>query len=348
MGKPVLTNSDIAELMAIESESVEGDTKAKALRRASAAAFMWPDEAVDLLAQNRLLTELTGVGPYVSEIIQRWIDKPPKNVAKSELRTGFLTLTEARIVLAKNPKWKKSYKGDLQMHTKRSDGSGTVQDMAEAAMERGYEYVGITDHSKGLKIAGGINEDELRKQAEEIDAVNATLLKAGKKFRVLKSIEMNLNPAGQGDMDPKALKKLDLVVGSFHSALRKTEDQTERYLAALNNPNVHILGHPRGRVYNYRIGLRADWRKVCDRAAELGKAVEIDSYPDRQDLDVDLLKLAQKAGCKIAIDTDAHHPWQLAFIELGLAAALKAGIQAKDIVNFLNVESLLKSISTIY
>ena len=141
-------------------------------------------------------------------------------------------------------------------------------------------------------------------------------------------------------MDATSFENLDLVVGSFHSALRKKEDQTERYLSGLENPFIHILGHPRGRIYNYRIGLNADWPKVFLRAAELGKAVEIDSFPDRQDLNVQLLQIAKKAHCLIAIDTDAHHPWQLDFAEYGLAAALKAGIDPKQIINFYDVPGL--------
>src|SRR6185437_5885862 len=112
------------------------------------------------------------------------------------------------------------------------------------------------------------------------------------RIQVLRSIELNLDTQGNGDMDSDALDELDLVLGAFHSALRKTEDQTERYLAALRNPQLNILGHPRGRIYNYRLGLKADWPRVFGLAAELDKAVEIDSYPDRQDLNVDLLILA--------------------------------------------------------
>jgi histidinol phosphatase-like PHP family hydrolase len=149
-----------------------------------------------------------------------------------------------------------------------------------------------------------------------------------------------LNPAGEGDMDPGALGRLDLVLGSFHSSLRRTEDQTARYVAALRNPHVQVLGHPRGRVYNFRVGLRADWRQVFGTAAELDKAIEIDAYPDRQDLDVALLELAREAGARVSLGTDAHHPWQLAFIELGLAAAIKAGIARERIINFLPLAEL--------
>lgn len=233
------------------------------------------------------------------------------------------------------------------MHTQWSDGSGTVEDMARAAAERGYEYIAITDHSKGLKIAGGIDERQLRQQAEEIDAVNASMRAEGRGMEVLRSIELNLNPRGDGDMDPRSLRDLDLVLGCFHSALRKKEDQTERYLSALRNPDIQILGHPRGRIYNFRLGLTADWERVFGLAAELDKAVEIDGYPDRQDLNVDLLKLAKKAGCRISMGTDSHDPLQLRFMEYSLAAASLAGIPGDRILNFMTAPELRHWVATL-
>ncbi|PYK21225.1 MAG: hypothetical protein DME55_00095 [Verrucomicrobia bacterium] len=122
--------------------------------------------------------------------------------------------------------------------------------------------------------------------------------------------------------------------------MRIVEDQTERYLAALRNPNIHILGHPRGRIYNYRLGLKADWPRVFAEAARLGKALEIDCYPDRQDLSIDLLKVAREHGALISLGMDAHHPWQLGFIELGLATALRAKLPAQRIVNFMSLRDL--------
>ena len=142
-------------------------------------------------------------------------------------------------------------------------------------------------------------------------------------------------------MEEASLRELDIVLGCFHSALRKTEDQTERYLAALRNRTIQILGHPRGRIYNYRLGLRADWSRVFACAAELDKAVEIDAYPDRQDLSPDLLVLAKKAGCRISLGTDSHGPSQLPFIEIGLASALLAGIKRERILNFMTRDNLL-------
>lgn len=242
------------------------------------------------------------------------------------------------MILKSDPNWEQRLRGDLQMHTTWSDGSASVLEMAEAAKERGYEYVAITDHSKGLKIAGGIDERALEKQGHEIAAANRARQLRG--LTVLRSIELNLNPRGEGDMDPGLLAQLDVVLGAFHSALRTKEDQTPRYLAALRNRDIHILGHPRGRIFNFRLGLKADWPRVFAEAARLDKAVEIDSYPDRQDLNVALLKVARKAGVRISLGTDAHQADQLAFIELGLAAALKARIPADRILNFMDLPSL--------
>jgi histidinol phosphatase-like PHP family hydrolase len=242
------------------------------------------------------------------------------------------------MILKSDPAWEGRLRGDLEMHTAWSDGSASVLEMAEAAKQRGYEFIAITDHSKGLKIAGGIDERALAKQGREIAAANRARQIRG--LTVLRSIEMNLNPRGEGDMDPKSLAKLDIVLGAFHSALRTKEDQTPRYLAALRNRDIQILGHPRGRIFNFRLGLKADWPRVFAEAAKLDKAVEIDSYPDRQDLNLALLKVARKVGVRISLGTDAHHADQLAFIELGLAAALKARIPADRILNFMDLPSL--------
>jgi len=338
--KPNLTNADLAELLAREAEKREG-ILIRAFRRAARSAFLWPELAAEVAASGRSLTELHSVGPFIAKQIQAWLEKPPplsRNVPP--LRRDFLTLADAKKLLAARPEWQSRLRGDLQMHTQWSDGSGSVLEMGEAASARAYEYIAITDHSKGLKIAGGINESQLRQQGREIAKANRLLARAGAKTTLLTSLEMNLNPRGEGDMNPAALARLDLVLGSFHSALRKKEDQTARYLAALRNPDIQVLGHPRGRIYNYRLGLKADWNRVFAEAAKLDKAVEIDSYPDRQDLNLTLLKIARKEGVRISLGTDAHHPWQLEFIELGLAAALKAGIPAERVVNFLQLPKL--------
>jgi histidinol phosphatase-like PHP family hydrolase len=336
----VLSNTEIAELLAKRAQRETG-ILSRAFRRAARSAFLWLENVSDLAAQNRSLTELRGIGSFIERQIRHWIDKPPRLKSRiPAIRQDFISLAEARQLLAKKPAWSKKLRGDLQMHTRWSDGSGTIAEMASAANQRSYEYIAITDHSRSLKIAGGIDERALKKQGAEIAKLNILASKSGLKLIILRSVEMNLNLRGEGDMLPESLLALDLVLGSFHSSLRTVQDQTERYLAALRNPNIQILGHPRGRIYNYRIGLSADWSRVFAEATKLGKALEIDCYPDRQDLNVDLLKVAREHGTRISLGTDAHHPWQLEFIELGVAAALRAEIPPERIVNFMPVLDL--------
>ena len=336
----MLSNTQIAELLAQQAERETG-TLARALRRAARSAFLWPEEVSDLVAQKRPLIELRSIGPFLEKQIRGWIDKAPHRAKIIRpIRQDFISLAEARRLLTARPAWTRKLRGDLQMHTRWSDGSGTVAEMADAARQRSYEYIAITDHSKTLKIAGGIDERELKRQGREIAKVNVALSKSGKGVTVLRSIEMNLNPRGEGDMLPDSLTGLDLVLGSFHSALRTTEDQTDRYIAALRNPHIHILGHPRSRIYNFRIGLKADWPRVFAEAARLDKALEIDCYPDRQDLNTALLKTAREHGTRISLGTDAHHAWQLEFIELGLAAAILAKIPGGRILNLMPILQL--------
>lgn len=330
-----MNNAGMAELLAVASEQSEGNLQ-KALRRASRQALTWPVEAVDLADKGELET-LEGVGPRLAGIIQQWVEEDEPVPTPPQTRTGFLTLTRVREILAGYPHLK--IMGDLQSHTVWSDGGVTVAELATLAAAYGFSYQAITDHSKGLKIAGGIDEEELARQGYEIEDVNERYSPDG--FRLLRSIEMNLSVTGAGDMEPQALAGLDLVLAAFHSKLRVTEDQTERYLAALANPDVHILGHPQGRMYNFRTGLNADWRRVIAEAARLGKALEIDSFPDRQDLKVELLGIAAEEGVTISIGSDAHWPGQIGFVEFGLAAALEAGVVPEQILNLRDVTEVL-------
>jgi histidinol phosphatase-like PHP family hydrolase len=336
-----LRNSEIAELLALESESSKQPLQ-RALRRASRRAFLWDEEVSALLSKGGSLIELTGVGPYISQLIQRWLDHPPMIAEPPEIRSQFLTWSDAAEILSSKPHWAERLKGDLQMHTEWSDGEHSVEAMANEAESLGYQFIGITDHSKGLKIAGGIDEAQLQKQANEISKLNQAFAQNGTNLRVLRSLEVNLSPNGEVDMDPVFLDGLDVVVGCFHSALRRKEDQTDRYLSALRNPCVQILGHPIGRIYNFRVGLKANWRRIFDLAVELDKAVEIDAYPDRQDLNVDLLKIAKASGRRISFGTDAHGSSQLRFITFALAASALAGIVSDRVVNFMNRDQLLE------
>lgn len=336
--RPVLRNRDLAELLSREAKD-HSEHRRRALERAARAAlWRWTEEAADVHAQGRALTDLALVGPWLATIIRRWLEDPPAVEDPPPLRSGFLTLADARATLAAHADWIRAYRGDLQMHTTWSDGAESLEVMVSTAMERGYEYVAVTDHSVGLPIARGMSEDKLRDQWRAIDELSASL---PRDFTVLRGLEMNLSPDGTGDMSDDVLRGVDVVLGAFHSKLRVTEDQTDRYLRALAKGNVNVLAHPRGRRYDVRFGLHADWERVARAAVERDIALEIDSWPDRQDLDVANLRFVAEAGCRVAIDTDAHKPEELAFVEFGLAAAIRAGIQRERVVNFLPRDQLL-------
>ena len=295
-------------------------------------------EAHTLLASGDGLTTLPRVGPFLARVVGEWLDGETPVPEPPPLRRDFLTRTEVRAILAADETVTAALRGDLQTHTTWSDGKASVREMAEAAHALGHAYLAITDHTRSLRIARGMTEEEFRAQADEIAAVNDAL--GREHFRVLHAAELNLSPSGAGDMASDALARLDLVLGAFHSALRRTEDQTERYVAGLRNPDIQVLAHPRGRIYNFRLGLTADWARVCGVAAELDKAIEIDAYPDRQDLNVELLAHARAAGSRISIGSDAHSTRELGYIEFGLAAARRAGIAHDRIVNFLSADGL--------
>jgi histidinol phosphatase-like PHP family hydrolase len=331
----VPTNGALAELLGQAAEEEEGHRR-RALRRAGRAAMLWPEEAADLDAAGRPLTELRAVGPWVADRLREWLDDPPNVPQPPEIRRGFMTRAEARRILAEHPSARR-VRADLQMHSTWSDGRVSIEEMVARSSELGREYVSITDHSVGLPIAGGMDEATLLRQGVEIDNFNAT----GGGPRILRSIEMNLSPEGEGDMDPDILAGLDIVLGAFHSKLRVVEDQTERYLAAVRNPTVHVLAHPRGRRWGARPGLRADWPRVFEAAAAAGTAMEIDAFPDRQDLQVELLELAREAGVWISIGSDAHHPAELDHLDIGEASALRAGIPPERILNLRSADDVV-------
>lgn len=338
-----LRNAEIAELLARRAEEIDDRQRSRAYRRAARAALIWPEEAAELCSEGRSPAELERVGPRLAGLIRAWLEDPPEVADPAEQRAGFLTQTEVTAIVAGHPEWRRALKGDLQMHTTGSDGKEPVDAMARTGAGYGYEYIAVTDHTKTLKIAGGMDEDAFRLQAREIAAVNERLATEGVGLHVLRSAEVNVNPRGETDMDASFLAGLDLVLGSFHSSLRGGEDQTGRYIGAIRNPAINTLGHPRGRIYNRRIGLRADWERVFQAAAETGTAVEIDCYPDRQDLDVDLLRIAATVPeLRFQIGTDAHNTQEMRFIDFGLALALSAGIEQERIVNFWPEQRLLE------
>lgn len=322
-----MRNIELAELLAREAEQHE-EHRSRALRRAARRALVWPEEAAELLAKGQPLTDLPAVGPWVARIIEGWVENPPPLPEPPATRRGFITMAEAIRAISDAPEYR-LVRADLQVHTTWSDGAEPLAVMVESLAARGYSYAAITDHSQGLKIAGGMDEATLTRQWDEIDTVAPVF----SSLEILRGLEMNLSPEGDGDMDPDCLASLDLVLGAFHSALRRPEDQTARYLAAIANPTVDVFAHPVGRVFNRRTGLRADWPRVFDAAAEAGIAVEIDCTVDRQDLPIELLRIARDTGVWFSIGTDAHAIAELDFMPLGLGAAAIAGVPPQRILN---------------
>ncbi|MHB8572905.1 MAG: PHP domain-containing protein [Candidatus Dormibacteria bacterium] len=334
-GAQRLTNSQLAEMLFRASEQSEGHL-VRALHRAHAAAFTWPVSAYDLHQRGEDLTRLSLVGPRIAAIIRGWIDSAVPAPEPPPERAGFLSMAEVGEMIVKPL----PLRGDLHMHSTWSDGGSEITDLADAARALDYEYIGITDHSVSLKVAGGMDADRFGQQRREIDQINAALESGGASLRVLQGIEMDLDLGGAGDMDGATLAALDHVIGSFHSKLRLKEDQTERYLAAVENRDVHILGHPRGRMYNRRVGLACDWPRVFARAAELGKAVDIDSFPYRQDLDVELIRIAVAEGTLLNISSDSHAASQFWHVEIGVAAATLAGAPLERVINTWSLERI--------
>lgn len=337
----VPSNADLAELLWRAGDE-ETDHRRRALHRAGRAARLWTEEAVDVAAAGRSLTELRAVGPWVAARIHGWLDDPPAVPEPDPTRRGFLTLAEVRRALAAHPGWERDPCADLQVHTTDSDGSLPLGEVAELARGLGRTAIGVTDHSKSLRIANGMDEARLADQGRRIDALNEDLRGQGSTFRVLRSIEMDVFWDGSEDMPPEALAPLDLVLGAFHSRLRVTEDQTDRYVAALRNPAVQVLAHPQARMYGRRTGLSADWPRVFAEATVLGKAVEIDATPARQDLSVELARLAVAAGVRwYSIGSDAHVPIELEFLPFGLAIAALAGVPRDRVLNFLPAHAVV-------
>jgi putative hydrolase len=333
-----LSNADLSELLERAGDD-ESDHRRRALHRAGRAARYWGEEAADVAAAGRSLTELRSVGPWVAARIHAFLEAPPDVPEPDETRRGFLTMAEVRRALDADPAWEALPHADLQVHSTDSDGALPVAEIAGIARDLGRPYIAITDHSRSLTIANGMDEERLADQGRRINELNEA---SDGDFRILRSIEMDVFPDGTADMEPETLAPLDLVLGAFHSKLRVREDQTDRYLAAIREPSIHVLAHPKARMYGRRAGLQADWPRVFEEAARTGIAIELDATPARQDLGVELARIAVAAGVRwFSIGSDAHVPLELEFLPFGLAAAALAGIERERILNYRPVDEVI-------
>jgi DNA polymerase (family X) len=229
-------------------------------------------------------------------------------------------------------------RGLLHCHTSYSDGSSGVEELALACKARGYDYLGVTDHSQAAAYAGGLRPEDLSRQSDEIEEVNARL----EGFRVLKGIEADILQDGRVDYDDRVLERLDFVIASVHSRFNMGErEMTARMLAAMDNPHLTIIGHPTGRLLLSRDPYPVDLEAIMDKAAETGVALEINADPHRLDLDWRVLRDARDKGVAISIGADAHNVAGLGYAEYGINMARKGWLAAGDILNARPVEEFV-------
>ena len=236
-----------------------------------------------------------------------------------------------------------SLKGDLQVHSENSDGTATIEEMARGAKAFGLDYIAITDHTKSLKLAGGLEEQELLEQADRISQLNDKLRE--EEFRILSSAEVNIMKDGSLDIPNTVLDKLDIVGAAIHSHFNlPIETQTERLIKAAKNPSVDILFHPTGRLINKRAGYPVDIEKVIEVSKDTNTVLEIDAHYDRLDLKDEYVRMAVRKGVKLVIDSDAHHPIHYSFLTFGVAQARRGWAIQSDILNTLPADKLLKAL----
>jgi len=229
-------------------------------------------------------------------------------------------------------------KGNLHTHTEYSDGNNSIKELASFAREYGYLYIGISDHSASAAYANGLKEDDIKRQIDEIDALNENL----DGFRILKGTESDILADGALDFKDKILEKLDFVIGAIHTGF--TKNVTERMIKALENPYLTILAHPTGRLISSRTGYKVDLDKVTNKAKEEKKILEINAYYDRLDLDEFNAREANKRGIKFCISTDAHNFDMFKWMNLGIGIARRAWISSSAIINTYGLTDLVKTL----
>jgi len=321
----------------------------------AAKAVLRLDRHITPLVEANTFRAIPGIGPTTDRIARELLhdggsafvaqairdsEKAEQIASLHALRQHFLSRAAVQQIVERrgSPSVAK-YRGDFQMHSVWSDGAETLESIVHACLARGYRCAGMTDHSYGLAIAGGMTMAKAAEQHAEIDALNA---KFKRRFRMFKGIEANIRPDGTIDMEPHELRQFEFVVASPHSLLRKSVDQTPRMVGAVSQPGVCILGHPQGRRYNVRAGVHADWGKVFEVAARRQVAIEIDGSWDRQDVHFELAAQALGYGCLFALDSDAHSHPELDFATVAMAHARLAGLPQDRIVNYWPAERFIE------
>jgi putative hydrolase len=307
--------------------------RARAFTRAAAGVLRQQPDLPALRSQGRL-TDLDGVGAGIERVLVELVDTG---------RSTYVERLRAEVEVPPVPATvtgslaSEGYRGDLHTHTDWSDGHATVLEMALAARARGYEYLAITDHSPRITVVNGLGPERLAAQRKQIDEANLQV--SG--LTILQGIEVDILEDGSLDLPDEALEALDVVVASPHVKLRQEPAaMTERMLRAVESPHVDVIGHPTGRRPGSRPGAVYDFELVFKRAAESGTALEIDCDPARMDLSPELAAMALAAGCRLSLDSDAHAPDQLVYVDLGLWMAQRAGVDREKLLNWMPLAEL--------
>ncbi|MFP5487280.1 MAG: PHP domain-containing protein [Acidimicrobiia bacterium] len=287
-------------------------------------------------ARDQRLTELDGIGDTTAAVITE---------ALAGRTPAYLTAIEAESEVSLTPdgaRYREALRGDCHLHSTWSDGGAPIEAMAATAIELGHEYMVLTDHSARLTVAHGLNEERLANQLGEIDRINAEIAAAGRDFRILTGMEVDILEDGSLDLADEWLARLDVVVASVHSKLRMERRQmTERMVMAVASPHVDILGHCTGRMIGKRPESQFDADYVFAACAQYGTAVEINCRPERLDPPRELIDLAIEYGCWFSIDSDAHATGQLEWQPHGCNRAAEREVPIDRIVNTMPVDDLL-------
>jgi putative hydrolase len=324
---PVATLRRIAFLM---ERGREETRRIQAFRTAAGVLLPLDPGEVEQRVEEGTLTELPGIGPSTAAVVAAAVrGEVPERLARLEEENAGPLVPGGREVRA-------ALRGDCHSHSDWSDGGSPLEEMAFTAIELGHEYLVLTDHSPRLRVANGLSPARLGRQLEVVDAVNQHL--GGSGFTLLKGIEVDINEDGSLDQSQEMLARLHLRVASVHSQLRSdSATMTRRMLTAIADPFTNVLGHCTGRLVTGGRGTRPpsefDARAVFEACAERDVAVEINSRPERRDPPTRLLELARDIGCLFAVDTDAHAPGQLDFLDHGCERAEAAGLDPGRIVN---------------
>jgi putative hydrolase len=329
--------TDLRRIAFLLERGHESTYRVRAFRGAAAALRGRDPDELAALADSGELRRLRGVGDVTARCVAESLaGEEPVYLTRLQATedTGLAdTAADLRAALL----------GDCHSHTDESDGGSPLDEMVETARELGHDYLVITDHSPRLTVANGLSPARLRAQIRAVAELNLTLADTG--FRVLTGIEVDILEDGTLDQEPDLLAELDVVVASVHSKLRMpAAEMTERMLTAVVNPHVDVLGHCTGRMVTgsrKRPESEFDADAVFAACAEYGVAVEINSRPERLDPPKRLLRLAVDAGCTFTIDTDAHAPGQLDWLDNGCARAADCGVPAERVLNSWPVDRLL-------